>query len=65
MKRVAPLNNEKALGGVAAIPRPNSDDELAVSLIQAGRAELGLPIDGVQKLMGVIQKSFADFQFGV
>ena len=51
--------------GIPAIPRSNSDDELAVLLVQAGSAELGLLVDGFQETMGVIQKPFTGFLSGL
>jgi chemotaxis protein histidine kinase CheA len=54
-----------ALLGISAIPRSNSDDELAVLLVQAGNAELGLLVDGFQETMGVIQKPFSGFLTGL
>jgi two-component system chemotaxis sensor kinase CheA len=56
--RIVPLKSLNALLGIPAIPRSNSDDELAVLLVQAGNAELGLLVDGFQETMGVIQKPF-------
>ena len=56
--RIVPLKSLNALLGIAAIPRSNSDDELAVLLVQAGALELGLLVDGFQETMGVIQKPF-------
>jgi two-component system chemotaxis sensor kinase CheA len=56
--RIVPLKSLNALLGIAAVPRSNSDDELAVLLVQAGNAELGLLVDGFQETMGVIQKPF-------
>jgi two-component system chemotaxis sensor kinase CheA len=54
--RIVPLKALNPLLGIPAIPRSNSDDELAVLLVQAGNAELGLLVDGFQETMGVIQK---------
>jgi len=51
--------------GIAAIPQANSDDELAVLLVQAGNTELGLLVDGFQETMGVIQKPFNGFLSGL
>jgi two-component system chemotaxis sensor kinase CheA len=59
--RIVPLKSLNALLGIAANPRLNSDDELAVLLVQAGGAELGLLVDGFQETMGVIQKPFSGF----
>jgi two-component system, chemotaxis family, sensor kinase CheA len=63
--RIVPLKSLNALLGIAAIPRSNSDDELAVLLVQAGSAELGLLVDGFQETMGVIQKPFSGFLSGL
>jgi two-component system chemotaxis sensor kinase CheA len=63
--RIVPLKSLNALLGIAAIPRSNSDDELAVLLVQAGSAELGLLVDGFQETMGVIQKPFGGFLSGL
>jgi two-component system, chemotaxis family, sensor kinase CheA len=59
--RVVPLKALNTLLGISAIPRSNSDDELAVLLVQAGAVELGLLVDGFQETMGVIQKPFNGF----
>ena len=56
--RVIPLKSLNTLLGIPAAPRSNSDDELAVLLVHAGSAELGLLVDGFQETMGVIQKPF-------
>lgn len=63
--RIVPLKSLNALLGIAAIPKPNSDDELAVLLVQAGSAELGLLIDGFRETMGVIQKPLNGFLSGL
>ena len=63
--RIVPLKSLNTLLGIAAIPRLNSDDELAVLLVQAGNAELGLIVDGFQETMGVIQKPFSGFLTGL
>jgi two-component system chemotaxis sensor kinase CheA len=63
--RIVPLKSLNALLGIAAIPRTNSDDELAVLLVQAGNAELGLLVDGFQETIGVIQKPFSGFLSGL
>ena len=62
--RIVPLKSLNTLLGIPAIPRSNSDDELAVLLVQAGNAELGLIVDGFQETMGVIQKPFSGFSVG-
>ena len=63
--RIVPLKALNTLLGIPAIPRSNSDDELAVLLVQAGNAELGLLVDGFQETMGVIQKPFNGFLSGL
>jgi len=63
--RIVPLKSLNALLGIQALPRSNSDDELAVLLVQAGNAELGLLVDGFQETMGVIQKPFSGFLTGL
>jgi two-component system, chemotaxis family, sensor kinase CheA len=59
--RIVPLKSLNSLLGIAAIPQANSDDELAVLLVQAGSAELGLLVDGFQETSGVIQKPLNGF----
>jgi two-component system chemotaxis sensor kinase CheA len=59
--RIVPLKSLNALLGIAAIPKTNSDDELAVLLVQAGSVELGLLVDGFRETMGVIQKPLNGF----
>jgi len=59
--RVVPLKSLNSLLGIASIPQANSDDELAVLLVQAGSAELGLLVDGFQETIGVIQKPLGGF----
>jgi len=59
--RVVPLKSLNSLLGIAASPQANSDDELAVLLVQAGNAELGLVVDGFQATIGVIQKPLGGF----
>jgi two-component system chemotaxis sensor kinase CheA len=59
--RIVPLKSLNTLLGIRAIPKTNSDDELAVLLVQAGSAELGLLIDGFRETMGVIQKPLNGF----
>lgn len=54
--RIVPLKSLNTLLGIAAIPQANSDDELAVLLVQAGNTELGLLVDSFQETIGVIQK---------
>jgi two-component system chemotaxis sensor kinase CheA len=63
--RIVPLKSLNALLGIRALPQSNSDDELAVLLVQAGNAELGLLVDGFQETMGVIQKPFSGFLTGL
>jgi len=59
--RIVPLRSLNALLGIAAIPKANPDDELAVLLVQAGSAELGLLVDGFHEASGVIQKPLNGF----
>jgi two-component system chemotaxis sensor kinase CheA len=59
--RIVPLKSLNALLGISAIPQANSDDELAVLLVQAGSVELGLLVDGFQETIGVIQKPLSGF----
>ena len=59
--RIVPLKGLNSLLGIAAIPQPNSDDELAVLLVQAGSVELGLLVDGFRETTGVIQKPLNGF----
>jgi two-component system chemotaxis sensor kinase CheA len=59
--RIVPLKSLNSLLGIAAIPQANSDDELAVLLVQAGTIELGLLVDGFQETIGVIQKPLSGF----
>jgi two-component system chemotaxis sensor kinase CheA len=54
--RIVPLKSLNSLLGIPAVPLANSDDELAVLLVQAGSAELGLLVDGFEEAIGVIQK---------
>jgi len=54
--RIVPLKSLNSLLGIAAVPQANSDDELAVLLVQAANAELGLLVDGFEETIGVIQK---------
>jgi len=51
--------------GIAAVPLANSDDELAVLLVQAGSAELGLLVDGFEEAIGVIQKPLGGLLSGL
>ena len=63
--RIVPLKSLNTLLGIPAIPRSNSDDELAVLLVQAGSAELGLLVDGFRESMGIIQKPLTGFLSGL
>jgi two-component system chemotaxis sensor kinase CheA len=54
--RIVPLKNLNSLLGVAALPRANDDDELAVLLVQSGGEIMGLLVDGFKETLGLIQK---------
>jgi two-component system chemotaxis sensor kinase CheA len=43
----------------------NSDDELAVLLVQAGGDVLGLLVDGFKETIGLIQKPLSGFLSGL
>jgi len=63
--RTVPLKSLNSLLGIAAVPLANSDDELAVLLVQAGSAELGLLVDGFEEAIGVIQKPLGGLLSGL
>jgi two-component system chemotaxis sensor kinase CheA len=63
--RIVPLKSLNALLGITAIPQANSDDELAVLLVQAGNTQLGLLVDGFEETVGVIQKPLLGFLAGL
>jgi len=63
--RIVPLKSLNSLLEISAMTKSNSDDELAVLLVQAGSAEVGLLVDGFQETMGVIQKPLNGFLSGV
>jgi len=59
--RVVPLKALNDRLGIAAEPRANVDDELAVLLVQAGGEAVGLLVDGFRETLGVIQKPLSGF----
>jgi two-component system chemotaxis sensor kinase CheA len=59
--RIVPLKALNALLGISAGPRANSEDELAVLLVQSGSEVLGILVDGFKETIGLIQKPFAGF----
>jgi two-component system, chemotaxis family, sensor kinase CheA len=59
--RIVPLRSLNSLLRIAAIPKANSDDELAVLLVQAGGIDVGLLVDGFRETSGVIQKPLSGF----
>jgi len=63
--RIVPLKSLNALLGINAIPRMNSDDELAVLRVQTGGVEFGLVVDGFRETIGVIQKPLNGFLSGL
>jgi len=63
--RIVPLKALNTLLGISASPRVNSDDELAVLLVQAGGEVLGLLVDGFKETIGLIQKPLAGFLSGL
>ena len=60
-----PLKALNTLLGISAGPRANSDDELAVLLVQAGGEVLGLLVDGFKETIGLIQKPLGGFLSGL
>jgi two-component system chemotaxis sensor kinase CheA len=63
--RIVPLKALNTLLGISAGPRANSDDELAVLLVQAGGEVLGLLVDGFKETIGLIQKPLGGFLSGL
>jgi two-component system chemotaxis sensor kinase CheA len=63
--RIVPLKSLNTMLGISATPRANSDDELAVLLVQAGGEVLGLLVDGVKETIGLIQKPLGGFLSGL
>jgi two-component system chemotaxis sensor kinase CheA len=53
------LKVRNALLGIKANPLANSDDEVAVLLVQAGGGVMGLLVDGFKETIGPIQKPYA------
>ena len=63
--RIVPLKALNSLLGLSATPRMNSDDELAVLLVQAGGEVLGLLVDGFKETTGLIQKPLGGYLSGL
>ena len=63
--RIVPLKTLNSLLGISAAPRMNSDDELAVLLVQAGGEVLGLLVDGFKETIGLIQKPLSGYLSGL
>ena len=63
--RIVPLKALNTLLGIPSVPRLNSDDELAVLLVQTGSEFLGLMVDGFKETIGLIQKPLGGFLSGL
>jgi len=63
--RTVPLKALNTLLGIPANPKLNSDDELAVLLVQAGPDVVGLLVDGFRETVGLIQKPFGGILSGL
>ena len=63
--RTVPLKALNTLLGISASPKLNSDDELAVLLVQAGGEVVGLLVDGFKETIGLIQKPFGGILSGL
>ncbi|MGD0095565.1 MAG: chemotaxis protein CheA [Terracidiphilus sp.] len=63
--RIVPLKSLNTLLGIPSLPLPNSDDELAVLLVQAGSEVLGLMVDSFKETIGLIQKPLGGFLNGL
>jgi two-component system chemotaxis sensor kinase CheA len=63
--RIVPLKPLNALLGIPAHPLVNTDDELAVLLVQAGGQVLGLLVDGFRETIGLIQKPLSGLLSGL
>ena len=63
--RIVPLKALNALLGIPSVPRLNSDDELAVLLVQTGSEVFGLMVDGFKETIGLIQKPLGGLLSGL
>jgi two-component system chemotaxis sensor kinase CheA len=63
--RIVPLKALNTLLGIPSVPRLNSDDELAVLLVQTGSEVFGLMVDGFKETIGLIQKPLGGFLSGL
>jgi two-component system chemotaxis sensor kinase CheA len=63
--RIVPLKSLNTLLGIPTVPRPNSDDELAILLVQTGSEVFGLMVDGFKETIGLIQKPLNGFLSGL
>ena len=63
--RIVPLKALNALLAIPSVPRLNSDDELAVLLVQTGNEVFGLMVDGFKETIGLIQKPLGGFLSGL
>lgn len=54
--RIVPLKGLNTLLGLAALPQPNADDELAVLVTSSGDNVVGLVVDEFRESVDVIQK---------
>lgn len=63
--RIIPLKALNTLLEIPSVPRLNSDDELAVLLVQSGNEVFGLMVDGFKETIGLIQKPLAGFLSGL
>jgi len=63
--RIVPLKALNTLLGIPSVPRLNSDDELAVLLVQTGSEFFGLMVDGFKETIGLIQKPLGGFLSGL
>jgi two-component system chemotaxis sensor kinase CheA len=63
--RIVPLKALNTLLGISSLPRLNSDDELAVLLVQTGNEVLGLMVDGFKETIGLIQKPLGGLLSGL
>ena len=63
--RSVPLKALNTQLGIPSVPRLNSDDELAVLLVQTGSEVFGLMVDGFKETIGLIQKPLGGFLSGL